>query len=120
MNVKLGCDLISLKRFHEAVLARGEDFLHKVFFMEEIKLASSVESLAGYFALKEAVFKALGFKGGDWHFIKIIKHASGKPGLEIFHPVSSTIISYDVSISHDNGMAIAISCFLMKDSYDVN
>lgn len=120
MQIKIGCDLISLKRFHEAVVSKGEDFLHKIFCMEELAMASSVESLAGYFALKEAVFKALSLKAGDWHLIRIKKLPTGKPTIELFHEIAPSIISYDVSISHDNGQAIAIGCFLVKESYDLH
>lgn len=121
MKLKIGCDFIFIKRFEEAFASKGEDFLHKIFLVDELKSATTIQSLAGYFALKESVFKALGFNAGDWHFVKIFKHANGKPDIEVFHDISKKILTYDVSISHDNGYAIAVACFLLKDSeYDIN
>ena len=111
MNIKVGCDLISLKRFDEICRSRGKDFLDKVFFQDEIRMAKSRESLAGYFALKEAVFKAIGLNPSQ---IRIFKHATGKPNVQILHDIEKNIISSDVSISHDADFAIAISTFLLN------
>lgn len=121
MDLKMGCDLVFIKRFKEAFAQSGEGFLHKIFLSEELKSGTSLESLAGYFALKEAIVKALGLKAGDWHMIRIFKLPSGKPDIEVFHAIAHAIVSKDVSISHDGEYVVAVSAFLLKKvSNDVN
>lgn len=58
-----------------------------------------LESLAGIFAAKEAVFKASSFDDQTRPFVEINHDKLGKP----------TVESFDVSISHSTGYAVAIA-----------
>jgi len=76
----LGIDLVEIKDFKQAVEKYGGYFLKKIFTPLEIKfltgfteaeLESSPAKLAGFFAIKEAVVKALGLKDFKWRDIEI-------------------------------------------------
>jgi len=104
MNVRVGCDLVEVKRF-EGI---DEDALKKIFHPTELENRKP-ETLAGIFAAKEAVKKV--FNELDWHDIEIQKEESGKPIL-LLHP-EKKIMSQDVSISHDKDYAMATVVFII-------
>lgn len=77
-------DVISISRIKKAVEKGGEHFLRKVFSEGELEYFSrsgfSYERLAGRFAAKEAVFKALGEvdrRRLGWSSIEIEDDGSG-------------------------------------------
>ncbi|MEM2931159.1 MAG: holo-ACP synthase [Thermoproteota archaeon] len=80
----IGVDVISISRIKKAVEKGGEHFLRKVFSEGELEYFSrsgfSYERLAGRFAAKEAVFKALGEvdrRRLGWRSIEIEDDGSG-------------------------------------------
>lgn len=77
--------------------------LSKIFSVNEIAYCETridpLESLAGIFAAKEAVFKASGLNDQRHPFVEIKHDELGKPIVDLF----------DVSISHSNGFALAIA-----------
>lgn len=79
----------------------------RIFTPDELR-DKTVEQLAGMFAAKEAVLKAMGLQAGAWHDIKIAKKPSGKP----FARVAKKEIG--LSISHDGDYAIAIALCLVE------
>lgn len=109
LNVKVGCDIIEIKRFKNMSI----NSLQKIFYKDEIN-KSKPETIAGIFAAKESCRKV--FNNLKWHDIKITKLESGKPTLHInkksFKDIE--IISSDISISHDGQYAIAFVIFLIK------
>lgn len=113
MIFKVGCDLVNIKRFKRS-LDRGErSFLSKIFCPQELIGNPSVETLAGIFAAKEAVTKALELKAGHWQKIEISKTAQGRPQIKISG--APEFLDSDISISHDGEYAIALACFIKKD-----
>ncbi len=112
--VRVGCDIVHIPRFQRSVQLGGRAFLEQIFSPQELNSNPSVETLAGWFAAKEAVIKALGWKAGWWQRIEIRAEASGKPYLRI-DTRDERIGSYDVSISHDGEYAMAVACFLYED-----
>lgn len=105
MKIRTGCDIVEIKRFS----ATDKKVLGKIFTKNELKNAKA-ESLAGIFAVKESVRKI--FNELDWHDVEVRKLKNGKPDL-ILHKKKS-IISSDISISHDGEYAIAVALFLIK------
>jgi holo-[acyl-carrier protein] synthase len=82
-------------------------------FLDTETLDASIQTLAGRFAAKEAVIKALsGDPGVEWHGIEVGKESSGKPviwlhGSTAKIALQAGIKTLHVSISHDGDSAVA-------------
>lgn len=113
-NTKIctGCDVVDILRFKKS-LKRAPLMEEKMFLLEELKNMPPLETLAGMFAAKEAVIKALGLGAGAWKKIEILKNSDGKPSVKIAG-FDKEIISCDISISHDGGYAMAMAVFLLN------
>ncbi len=103
MEVKVGCDIVEIKRFEHP----SKETLRKLFHPSELK-NTKAETLAGLFAAKESCKKV--FSDLDWLDIEISKTRKGKPFLNII--TTKKVISSDISISHDKHYAIATAIFL--------
>lgn len=108
--VGIGVDVVDLARFERA-LSRTPRLLERLF--AESERALPLRSLAGRFAAKEALMKALGATDGvSWHDMRVISDAEGNPDLIVCGRVAEIvadrgIASLHVSMSHDAGVAIA-------------
>lgn len=82
--VGVGIDIVEIRRIKNAI-ERNDRFLEKIFTASEIEYLKSrnlrPEYIAGRFAAKEAVAKALGtgFRGFDFRDIEIERTTLGKP-----------------------------------------
>lgn len=108
----LGIDIVSIKRIAILKEKYGEKFLSRILAQDEIKLIKSDTSLAGFFAAKEAVSKALGVGiGNEFSFkdVKIYKNEKNAPLLKFSDDTKARfkIKNSSLSISHDGGFAIA-------------
>lgn len=103
--IKAGCDIVYLPRFRK-ILTRTPSMRGRLFLPHEEKNAN-LETLAGIFAAKEALIKALGSTPGRWHDIQILHENSGKPVLKYLHH-QKIVKAQDVSISHDGDYAMAM------------
>ncbi|MCH7882989.1 holo-ACP synthase [Patescibacteria group bacterium] len=115
MMVKVGCDIVNIKRFEKSVENGGEKFLDRIFSSYELDRSSKAETLAGIFAAKEAVIKALGINAGKWHEIEVRHQKNGKPTLNLKRFAKEKDYIHDLSIAHDGGYAMALVCFIKKD-----
>jgi phosphopantetheine--protein transferase-like protein len=114
----LGTDIVKIERIKAAI--GNEKFLTKVFCESEIKrymeTGGKAETLAGFFAAKEAVSKALGtgFRGFGLTDIEIIHDASGAPAVIMHNGAKEKAAGGEisVSISHDGGYATAVAILL--------
>ena len=110
--VGIGVDIVSVARF-EAACERTAGFLDRVLTPAEYE-GRSVQSRAARFAVKEAVAKALGAPGDlAWHDCVVLTLEGGKPALEVSGSVAARagelgIDTWQLSLSHDGGMAIAM------------
>lgn len=81
----IGTDIIEIERIRSALNEHGERFLSRLFTPEEraycTRYKDPVPHLAGRFAAKEAIVKALGtgMRPEMWKEIEIINDALGKP-----------------------------------------
>lgn len=104
----VGIDLVETSRFLKH--KKKEDaFLKKVFTKEELEYCFSYKNphvhLAGFFALKEAVSKALGVE--KYPFAEVeVRHL--KNGAPIAYHLGKKL-SVSVSISHTDSLAVAIA-----------
>ncbi len=111
MIIGVGIDLVDVARF-ESKLEKTDGLTERIFTSEEI--GSKTESLAGYWAAKEALIKALGNPTGlSFQDVQVVKDDLGKPRLELsgetdIRASQMGIANWHLSISHDGGMAIAV------------
>lgn len=110
MIVGIGVDLVDLDRF-ESKIKSTPALIERVFTPSERE--SSPQSLAGIWASKEALIKALGNPVGlNWQDVTVAKDSLGKPHLEVTGATKQRsqemgIASWHLSITHDGGMACA-------------
>lgn len=108
MKFVTGVDLVYLPKFKKALKNGGEVFLRRVFRANELAGPVSVNHLAGIFAAKEAVIKALGLPVDSWHDIKVTHLLNGRPNLKIASvQLADQISNSSLSISHDGSYVIA-------------
>lgn len=115
--VGIGVDLVDLARFERSA-ARTPALLARLFAHSELTRstpdrAPTTRSLAGRFAAKEALIKALpDLPGFTWHDIRVVADAHGSPSFELSGATAATVRRHGagaihLSISHDAGAAIA-------------
>jgi holo-[acyl-carrier protein] synthase len=114
MIVGVGVDIVDVRRF-SATLARTPRVVQRLFTdAERASVRDDPTRLAARFAAKEALAKALGAPGGlRWHDAEVVREESGRPRLTLTGTVAqaavrSGIRSWQVSLSHDAGMAVAM------------
>lgn len=111
MIVGVGIDLVDLTRF-ESKLNQTQGLVERLFTPTE-RLAKP-ESLAGYWAAKEALIKAIGNPTGlSFQDVSVIKDELGKPSLALTGETANRasqmgINAWHLSISHDGNMAVAL------------
>jgi len=111
MIVGIGLDVIEISRLAEA-LTRTPPLADRLF--AESERGRPLRSLAGIFAAKEGVAKALGGpRGLRWTDVVVSNDGLGAPVLEVYGTVAAAaarlgISSWHLSISHDAGLAVAM------------
>jgi len=105
-----GVDITEVTRLRKAIEKWGDDFLNRIFTKEELENAKTRGSLhqhlAGRFAAKEAVFKALGDAKLSWKDVEIINDKEGKPHCTILSSQGKKV-NVHISISHVKNYAVA-------------
>jgi len=113
--VGIGVDVVDLARFERAI-SRTPALKARLFADAELVSGERVlalRSLAGRFAAKEALIKALGESTGiKWHHMQVVSDAHGNPSFELTDAAASVarsrgVTSLHLSMSHDAGIAIA-------------
>lgn len=117
MILATGVDLIEIDRLAAIRPAILKRFIVRVFTPAELAQAGeNRSSLAGLFAAKEAVAKALGTGIGPvaWQEIEILRTPEGAPVLHL-HGNADTIarlkglVHWSISISHSRTHAVALA-----------
>ncbi|KAA6231978.1 holo-[acyl-carrier-protein] synthase [Chlorobium phaeovibrioides] len=120
--MEIGVDIVELERIERAHNRYGRKFLEKFMTQPEIELClakpSPVASIAGRFAAKEAVVKALGtgISGGVfWKSFEVLNDSRGRPVVTLLDkacfPPGCVV---KISISHDRHSAIAAALLQYK------
>ena len=107
MVVRTGIDIVHIPKIKR--LMENDTAIRKIFHSNELKNLDA-EHLAGIFAAKEAVFKALK-KKPEWLSVELKYEDSGAPILNLSNDLAQKILHSDVSISHDEDYAIASVVF---------
>lgn len=116
--IGVGTDLVDIPRFEE-VLGRRPRMADRLFSDAELSyargLARPAQALAGRFAVKEAVMKALGVGLGsvDWPDISVVRLPGGRPQLDVAGRAAELagrlgVGAWHVSISHTGTVAAAV------------
>ncbi|MBL7081178.1 MAG: holo-ACP synthase [Candidatus Omnitrophica bacterium] len=111
-----GVDIIEVRRIAEALEKYGQDFLQRILTDKEIeeaqKHATFHEHIAGRFAAKEAVFKALSNERLTFLDIEISNENNGKPICSLRNNKGGKDIL--LSISHVKNYAVASAIVIQK------
>ncbi len=115
-----GIDLVQCERVEQMLERHGERFLERVFTPAEQTYSrrfekGMIERLAGRFAAKEAVLKALGTGWRDgiaWTDVETTNNPAGKPEISLHGKVQELarqqgIQQIHISITHAGGLAQA-------------
>ncbi len=117
MILGTGVDITEVNRIKKAAEKWGEAFLKRVFTDGELLNAktrgSLYQHLAGRFAAKEAVFKALGNKDLGWKDVSILNDKEGKPYCIISNNKADKV-DVHISISHVKTYAVASAIVVPK------
>lgn len=118
MILGLGMDVAGIERFARALERHGERFWDRVLTpAERAELAGRRDraaALAGRFAAKEALSKALGApRDVWWQDVEVLRGAGGRPelrllGAAVVHGERLGVVRTHVSITHDAGVAAAV------------
>jgi holo-[acyl-carrier protein] synthase len=117
--VGIGLDLVKIERIRALAERWQERFLERLYTEAERRYcfdrASPYASLAGRFAAKEAVLKAIGTgwsAGISWQDIQVLNDGSGKPVAHVQGRAGALlqeagVTDIHISLSHDADYAIA-------------
>jgi holo-[acyl-carrier protein] synthase len=114
--IATGVDIIEIERIERTVRRFGDRFLQRIYTDGEIAYCRGrSQRLAGRFAAKEAVSKALGvgIRRIRWRDIEILPDGRGKPHVHLHGGASKVakgqgLDGFDVSITHSRSDAIAM------------
>jgi len=121
----IGVDLVEIQRIEEAIRRYGERFTDRVFTPWEIQYCLSkinpMLSFAGRFAVKEAVFKAVGTgfaEGVKWKSVEIVNDQKGQPRVRLGKAIRDHIGDKDIliSLSHTKEHSVAVAIMLGNKS----
>ena len=128
MILGVGIDIVEIRRIKNAIES-NDRFLEKIFTNAELEYLKSrnlrPEYVAGRFAAKEAVAKALGtgFRGFDFKDIEIDRTTLGKP-IVILKGKAKLIAKKEgkynlhLSISHGEDSAVAYAILEVEKSFE--
>lgn len=109
----VGIDIIKTSRMQNMIEKFDQKALKKFLHDDEISLIKNYKTAAGFWAVKEAVSKALGTGIGQecsFFDIKIYKDNKGAPKLSFSKKLVENfqLIDANLSITHDGDYAIAV------------
>ena len=125
MILGIGVDIIEIDRIEKAI-KKQNNFLEKIFTNKEIEYFQNrkmnIEVIAGNFAAKEAISKALGtgFRGISFLDIEVLRDELGKPLVNIENKIKKNIeyilgdrqaYKIHLTISHSKSNAVAYAVF---------
>ncbi|MCZ7669945.1 MAG: holo-ACP synthase [Chloroflexi bacterium] len=119
-----GVDIIEIARIERSLNRFGDKMRNRIFTpQEQSYCAGKLPSLAGRYAIKEAVSKALGTGIGDVNFtdIEVINDKRGKPELTLHNRAKEIAAEqgwqqWSISISHTDSHAIGFAVALGASS----
>jgi len=115
----IGIDLVKIDRIKNFKERFGNKALKKFLSDEEIDLATGINTIAGFWASKEAISKALGLgisQECSFFDIRVYKDAKNKPYFKLSKHLIERfkITDLSLSITHEGGFAIAVAYIKSK------
>ncbi|MCP4569974.1 MAG: holo-[acyl-carrier-protein] synthase [FCB group bacterium] len=117
MIYSTGIDLVEIDRIQKGYRRYGDNFLNRLYSPDEIGIiksrkANMIVTMAGKFAAKEAVMKALGYffdEGVYLRGIEILNQPSGIPYVRLPQKTDAKMAGKKIliSISHEKKYAVA-------------
>ena len=136
MNISIGTDIVYIPRIQKAIERFGRRFLERVYAPSEQETYQTtltarppkepaIAYLAGRWAAKEAVVKALGtgWTGINYTDIEIRRHSSGVPQVVLHRAAAAYALQrgepqWQLSVSHDHEYAIASALLIFPANPD--
>jgi holo-[acyl-carrier protein] synthase len=116
----VGIDLADVPRIKKAIERYGDRFLSRIFTPWEIQYCLSKInpelSFAGRFAVKEAVFKAIGTgfaEGVKWTSVEVVNDKRGHPEARIGQAIKKHIGNKKILITLSHTREYAVACAIM-------
>ncbi|MDI3299528.1 MAG: holo-ACP synthase [Bacillota bacterium] len=120
MIVGTGVDIVEIERVRRALERRGERLLRRIWTPSEQAFGRGTPgwygSLAGRFAAKEAVLKALGsgLREASWRDVEVLREPWSAPRVRLSGRVAERasrlgVRRWHLSISHSRGYAVAVA-----------
>ena len=109
MIIGIGIDLVEIEDFQKNLYA-NKKILNRIFTSEEAKL--NCISLAGLFAAKESLIKAIGNSDNfTWKNVQVFHDVNGKPLFVFTNELNEQLKKYEIllSITHTKSYAQAIT-----------
>ena len=126
--MRLGTDIVYIPRIQAVIERFGDRFLQRVYtpgeqldcgYAKDSPSRPSIDRLAGRWAAKEAVVKALGtgWRGVSYTDIEIRRQPSGAPAVHLHRGAARVVAAWGesqwhLSLSHDRDYAIATALLL--------
>ena len=110
-----GVDIIELRRIARVVERYGDRFLHRVYTQRELDFCRGrIPQLAGRFAAKEAVMKALGtgIRGVGWREVEVVRQRGKPPHVQLHGRAQRKaealgLLELSLTTSHSQDYAVA-------------
>ncbi|BAF70170.1 holo-ACP synthase [Nitratiruptor sp. SB155-2] len=113
----IGIDIVQIERIEQLIEKYGQKGLERFLLPQEMEVAKKPQTVAGFWAAKEAVAKALKTGIGKelgFHDIFIYKTEKGAPEFKLLNGKEQMfrIQQTALSISHDAGVAVAVAVII--------
>ena len=115
--LRTGVDIVEISRIGEAVSRWGDRFFNRIYTPGELAYAKGrLPQLAGRFAAKEAVMKALGtgVRGVGWREIEVVRKPGQAPTVVLHGRAKARgehlgLGELAISISHSRDYAVVVA-----------
>jgi holo-[acyl-carrier protein] synthase len=130
VNIQLGTDIVHIPRIADALDRFGDRFLQRIYTKTELQDCGcipqkipNINQLAGRWAAKEAVAKALltGFRGFSYSDIEIRRQPNGSPQVFLHNNAAQAAdnlgkCQWQLSLSHDHDYCVATVLLIYNPS----
>ena len=123
MADSIGIDIVDVNRIRTSIERFGSRFIERILGPEELSRLGDRRDratfVAGRFAAKEALVKALGKYLSDrppWPQLQVVNDSGGEPRVKLPDHLSKTLagVEMQVSISHEKNYAVAMAILSEK------